>query len=175
MTSLDHVVTSDLKAAGNVVLLVGSTRDELRGSHLDAVLGIDGPGDVPAPDPDAAERYRRMHRAITSGLVRSCHDLSEGGLAAAAAEMVIAGRLGLSLTVDGDPVIRLFSESTGRFLVEVAAGDVEAFSTTVAGSVVLGTVTADPVLQISVGSDVITLPVADLVQAWAGHVPGIQP
>jgi phosphoribosylformylglycinamidine synthase subunit PurSL len=90
VTSIDHVVTSDLKAASNVVLLVGSTRDELRGSHLDAVLCIDGPGDVPAPDPDAAERYRQMHRAITSGLVRSCHDLSEGGLAAAAAEMVIA-------------------------------------------------------------------------------------
>ncbi len=175
VTSLDHVVTSDLKAAGNAVLLVGSTRDELRGSHLDAVLGIDGPGDVPAPDPDAAERYRQMHQAITSGLVRSCHDLSEGGLATAAAEMVIAGRLGLSLTVEGDPVVSLFSESTGRFLVEVAPGDVEAFSSIVAGSVVLGTVSADPVLSITAGTGAITLPVADLVHAWAGHVPGVQP
>ena len=175
VTSLDHVVTSDLKAAGNVLLLVGSTRDELRGSHLDAILGIDGPGSVPAPDEDAASRYRAMHKAITSGLVRSCHDLSEGGLATAAAEMVIAGRLGLDLAVDGDAVVSLFSESTGRFLVEITPDNVAAFQATVSPAVVLGTVTADPVLRITTSTDTIALPVSALVNAWAGHVPGVQP
>ena len=41
--------------------------------------------------------YRALHQAITSGLVRSAHDLSEGGLAVAAAEMCIGGRLGIEL------------------------------------------------------------------------------
>ena len=53
------------------------------------------PGTVPQPDPDAPDRYRRLHRAIRDGLVRACHDLSEGGLAVALAEMCIAGRLGI--------------------------------------------------------------------------------
>jgi phosphoribosylformylglycinamidine (FGAM) synthase-like enzyme len=44
-----------------------------------------------------------MHGAIAAGLVRACHDLSEGGLAVAAAEMSLAGRLGLRLELDGVP------------------------------------------------------------------------
>ena len=172
---LDQVVTSDLKCAGNVVLLVGSTRNELRGSHLDAVLGIDGPGEVPAPDPRAASRYRDLHRAMSAGLVRSCHDLSEGGLATAAAEMAMAGRLGLDLAVAGDPIVGLFSESTGRFVVEVAAADVEAFTAIVAESSVLGTVLAEPIVRIASDHGVFKESIRDLLQAWAGHVPGVLP
>ena len=176
ITDLNHVTTSDLKSPGNIVLVVGGTRDELRGSHLDAILGIDGPGSVPAPDEAAPTRYRQMHAAIAAGLVRSCHDLSEGGLAAAAAEMVIAGRLGLSLTVGGDAIVSLFSESTGRFLVEVRPHDVEAFRAAVPESAVLGSVTAEPLLSIATSDGrSVSLPVAALLHAWAGHVPGIQP
>jgi hypothetical protein len=59
--------------------------------------------------------------------------------------------------------------------VEVAADDVEAFIAAVPDSAAVGTVTADAVLHITAGTGSITLPVADLVHAWAGHVPGIQP
>ena len=69
-----------------------------------------------------------MHRAIRGGLVRACHDLSEGGLAVAAAEMAFAGGLGARLQLDampasgelGDARRCLFSESNTRFLCEVA-------------------------------------------------------
>lgn len=169
-------VTSDAKAPGDVVFLVGRTLDELRGSHLDLVLGLDAAGSVPGPDPDAPRRYRRLHTAIRAGLVRAAHDLSEGGLAVAAAEMAIGGRMGLDLQVDGDPVAALFSESNGRLLVEVAAEDAEAFVTAMGGDARrLGTVTAEPRLRIATSGPAIDLPVADLVQAWAGHVPGVTP
>ena len=103
-----------------------------------------GPATVPAPDAAAPTRYRRLHQALRSGRVLACHDLSEGGLAVALAEMAIAGRLGLSIdTLPGpDPVSALFSESSSRFVCEVAADDVAWLAEQLGEPVtVLGTVT----------------------------------
>ena len=86
-------------------------------------------GTVPQPVPDALERLRALHRAMSAGLVESCHDCSEGGIGVALAEMCIAGRLGATLWLDRVPGIApstpdeviLFSESLSRFIVEVSA------------------------------------------------------
>jgi phosphoribosylformylglycinamidine synthase len=123
-------VTMDLKEPGNEIWLVGSTRDELGGSHLHLVRGETG-GAVPTPDLGLAPRiFRAVHQAILKGLVRSCHDLSEGGLAVALAEMAFAGGVGvevpdLSLLPGAEGLsdeARLFSESPTRFLLEVRSG-----------------------------------------------------
>ena len=126
----DQCVTPDLAAAGNVLLLLGHTEVEFAGSHLDQVATApNNPGVTPAPDPDAVDRYRRLHSAMRAGLVASCHDLSEGGLAVAIAEMCIGGRLGA--TIDAlpheDATAALFSESCGRLIVEVESASVSAF------------------------------------------------
>ncbi len=150
----DRVVTPDLKSSGNVLVLVGDTAPEFGGSHLGAVLGgFEDPldGTVPAVDPRAPHRYRRLHQALLTGRVRSCHDVSEGGLAVAVAEMAIGGRLGVR--ADGlphaDPVVSLFAESTGRFVCEVAPGDVEWLAEALDEPVhVLGVVTDEPSLQL---------------------------
>ncbi len=82
---------------GNLIYLVGQTRAELGGSHFALVNGLEG-GDAPQVDLAAAPRiFQAVHRAIARRLVRSCHDLSEGGLAVAAAEMAFAGDRGLEL------------------------------------------------------------------------------
>ena len=87
-------VTMDLKQPGNLLYLVGETRDELGGSHFALVNGLSG-GQVPTVDAErAVKTFAAMHRGIQRGLVRACHDLSEGGLAVAAAEMAFAGGLG---------------------------------------------------------------------------------
>ena len=150
----DAAVTPDLKAAGDQLVLIGTTRPEFGGSHLGAVLGgFDDPrsGSAPEPDPRAPERYRRLHRALRTGRVRACHDVSEGGLAVALAEMAIGGRLGVSveqLPVD-DPTVALFAESTGRFVCEVAPGDAAWLAAELDEPVhVLGTVVADPVVHV---------------------------
>jgi phosphoribosylformylglycinamidine synthase II len=116
-------VTMDLKEPGNLLFLVGVTKDEMGGSHYHLVRGLEG-GTVPRPDLELAPRLsRKLHEAIVSGLVRSCHDVSEGGLAAAIAEMAFAGGLGADVTHLGDTAlpedVLLFSESTTRFIVEV--------------------------------------------------------
>ncbi len=96
-------VTMDLKEPGNLIYQVGLTRAELGGSHLSLVEGLTG-GQVPTVDAAAAKRtFAAVHAAISAGCVRACHDLSEGGLAVAAAEMAFAGGLGMSLHLDAVP------------------------------------------------------------------------
>lgn len=122
----DRVVTTELHNVDNVLMLLGNTRNELRGSHLHLVLEKDFGGQVPAPDPNASQRYRLLHRAITDGFIESAHDCSEGGLSVALAEMVMASEVGIHITLDNDndddndnEVVALFSESLGRIVIEV--------------------------------------------------------
>jgi len=163
----DRTVTPDFAEAGDSVFLVGHTETEFAGSHLDLVQGAAHlPGVAPAPDPDAPETYRHLHAAIRAGLVVACHDLSEGGLAVALAEMCIGGRLGAridTLTHD-DPTTALFSESVGRLLVEVPPHGVAAFTKLMGRTATaIGTVTDDSMLSID---GVVPIPVAHLVDAF---------
>jgi phosphoribosylformylglycinamidine synthase len=126
-------VTMDLKGPGNILYLIGTTRNELGGSHYHLIRGQTG-GAVPQVDPaHARATFDAMFNAIQQGLVRSCHDLSEGGLAVALAEMVFAGEVGADITslhAPGDhssDVELLFSESTTRFVVEVESINVDRF------------------------------------------------
>lgn len=116
----------DLKAPGNLLYMLGITKDELGGSRFLALYGELGEK-APGLDLELAPRVAAtVSRLAGLGLVRSCHDLSDGGLAVAAAEMAIAGGLGMELELgrlmcDGayPDVVRLFSESNARYLVEV--------------------------------------------------------
>jgi phosphoribosylformylglycinamidine synthase len=150
-------VTMDLKRAGNPLYLVGMTHPELGGSHYLGLLDLEG-GRVPRPDLALAPKHlRAVFAAISSGCVRACHDLSEGGLVVAAAEMAFAGGLGLELELarmvcaanlsgyDVDAT-RMFSESCTRFLIEVDASRVEEFERCFANldCAQVGVVTAAP-------------------------------
>jgi len=87
-------VTMDLKEPGNYLYQVGVTDEEMGGSHFALVQSLDG-GQVPRVDAEVARRtFAAVHQAIDAGLVRACHDMSEGGLAVAVAEMALAGNLG---------------------------------------------------------------------------------
>ena len=129
---VSQCVTMDFKQAGNLLYLVGETRDELGGSHFALVNHLEG-GQVPTVDPERrGRRLRPCIRRFAAALVRACHDLSEGGLAVAAAEMAFAGGLGVWIGLDNVPSplwvmddesamepLLLFSESNSRFLCEV--------------------------------------------------------
>jgi phosphoribosylformylglycinamidine synthase len=172
-------ITMDLKEPGNRLYLVGLTRQELGGSHLSLVEQLTG-GQVPQVDAALARSvFGRMHHAIREGLVRACHDLSEGGLAAAIAEMALAGRLGATLDLDPIQVdavakgeatlVRLFSESNTRFLCEVTPAHTARFEELLADvpHARLGDVTAESSLRIQAGGRrVIDLDIGTLRQAW---------
>ncbi|MEZ6143858.1 MAG: phosphoribosylformylglycinamidine synthase subunit PurL [Planctomycetaceae bacterium] len=131
VADIRQCVTMDLKEPGNVLFLIGDTKSEFGGSHYHLSVGIDG-GEVPRVDMEQAPRvFAALHEAITSNLLRSCHDLSEGGLAVAIAEMAFAGGYGVDVSLGGfgkmDDTVALFSESCTRFVVEVPAADADRF------------------------------------------------
>jgi phosphoribosylformylglycinamidine synthase len=122
-----QAVTADFKKPGNPVYLVGQTLLELGGSAYYKLMGFMGRS-VPRVDVKRAKRIMDSTvEAIDSGWVRACHDISEGGLAVAAAEMAFSGGYGVDLCLKNVPRSRnltrddfiLFSESNSRFLVEV--------------------------------------------------------
>jgi len=168
----DHCVTPDLAEAGNALILIGRTGTEFAGSHLDLLQGTPrNAGVVPAPDPDAPETYRHLHAAMRAGLVVSCHDVSEGGLAVSLAEMCIAGRLGARVDAlpHDDLATSLFSESSGRLVVEVRPRSVDAFMKIMGRSAArLGMVTDDSLLSIP---GVEPIPVDHLADAFNSAGP----
>ncbi len=165
-------VSMDFKEAGNAIYLIGETRDELAGSHACLVTGERGSA-VPTPDVAVAPKlFRALHAAIQAGLVRACHDCSEGGLAAALAEMAFAGGLGAEVPSLGavpgpqlSDAVRLFSESPTRFIVEVPPGHEEAFTAGFAGlpCAKIGATVAEQRLRVGAAID---LGLAQLKEAW---------
>jgi phosphoribosylformylglycinamidine synthase len=176
-------VTMDLKEPGNRLYLVGLTHDELGGSHLSLVEGLKG-GSVPTVDATMAKQtFTAIHQAIQAGLVRACHDLSEGGLAVAAAEMAFAGGLGANLTLDTVPhsidempaasrnLVLLFAESNSRFLCEISADHQSQFEAVMAGvpHACIGETTDEPQLTIratSAGDVLIGENIESLKATW---------
>ncbi|MEJ5341262.1 MAG: phosphoribosylformylglycinamidine synthase subunit PurL [Thermogutta sp.] len=170
-------VTMDLKQPGNAIYIVGTTADELGGSHWAEIHGLSG-GTVPRWDGERARGvFEAMHRAIMTGCVRACHDLSEGGLAVAIAEMAFAGEFGAEIDLDAvpcassdfGPVVRLFSESNSRFLCEVPVERASAFEGLFAGLPIarLGTVQEKPHLVVKWrGQTLIDTAVENLKRAW---------
>jgi phosphoribosylformylglycinamidine synthase len=114
-------------ADGDAVLLLGETREELSGSEWAHVVHKHLGGLPPAVDlarEKALAELLREAGAGGQGLVTSAHDLSDGGLAQALVESVLRRGVGARVTLGTDPFVALFSESAGRVLVTVPAGDV---------------------------------------------------
>jgi phosphoribosylformylglycinamidine synthase len=179
--SIANTVTSDLKTAGNTVFVVGTTGLHLGGSVLARFAGFNG-GSAPAPPIGAVNGYRSLYEAISSGLVVSCHDISEGGIAVAAAEMAIGGGTGIEIHLDQAPrteevvhsMAAGFSESLGRFLVEVRPENEGHFMDVMAGypAAVVGRVRSDETITLFGFADTahITTDVATVGWAWRFHM-----
>ncbi|KPK62820.1 MAG: phosphoribosylformylglycinamidine synthase [Planctomycetes bacterium SM23_32] len=164
MDDVRRAVTMDLKEPGNLLYLVGSTRPELGGSHYLGLFGLTGVT-VPRVRVESARlTMEALSGAIADGLVRACHDLSEGGLGVAAAEMAFAGGVGLSVDLRRVPyegpaeqrrdAVLLFAESNSRFLAEVPPDRADAFEERFAGLVAaaIGRTAASAALQV-IGMD----------------------
>lgn len=180
ITALAHVPDADrvpgsaLQSPGNVVVLVGRTHAELRGSHLDLLLGADHGGEVPAADRSAPRAYRAVHEVIRRGLVLSAHDVSEGGLAVALSEMSLTTP-GVSLDVDlrqvhADDTVALYSESNGRMLLEVAPGCLgEVLAALGDRAVPVGRTIDGDSMVIVLNESNVTIANDELLAAWGGR------
>jgi phosphoribosylformylglycinamidine synthase II len=136
VADVNKCVTMDVKQPGNLIFVVGLTKNELGGSHYYKVNNELG-ANVPKMELETSvEISRRVAKAIQKGIVRSCHDCSEGGLAVALAEMAFAGGMGIEADLRGlaasEDCIKadtmLFSESNSRYLIEVQPENYDAFA-----------------------------------------------
>ncbi len=180
---LGKIPDSCLGPAGRPVFCLGFTRRELGGSAYLAVNGLLGAS--PPRIRDAALQaglYRALHEAITEGWISAAHDLSEGGLGIAAAEMAFGGERGLFLDLGavltdeaeslGDEE-RLFSESLGRILVEVCpeyeADFVRHFAALDLPASCIGRTLNEALLVVDgvAGDRLMEVPLEDLHEAWS--------
>ena len=178
MEDTARAVSMDFKQDGNLIYIAGTTQNELGGSEYLKTRGITG-SNVPGVNPERARKLMdSLSLATEKGLVRSCHDCSEGGVGVAVAEMAFAGGLGAAVNLKdvplGEPVDRddfiLFSESNSRFLVEVAPEKKGEFERVMRGTSfdAIGQVTDSGVLEIYGlnGEKIVSTPVAELKEAW---------
>jgi phosphoribosylformylglycinamidine synthase len=170
-------ITMDAKGPGNLIYVLGETRNELGGSEYYAMMGYIG-NVVPKVDAlRAKELYRRLNVATQGRLIASCHDCSDGGLGVALAETAFAGMLGMEIDlrkvpasgVDRDDLL-LFSETQSRFVVTISPEKKEAFEEVFAGMVygLVGEVTTAPVFKAIglAGREIIRAHIQDLKDAW---------
>ncbi len=165
-------ITMDLKKAGNLLYLVGEFAPTFGGSHFNLVIGGQEVSEnVPGPTRIAPKVYAALHKAICNDLVCSIHDLSEGGLAVAAAEMVIGGRLGLEVNLTAvDSIRMLFGETNGCLLVEVAPENALMFEKKIENLPVLRVATIlekQALVVCNNNQTLFSIPIGDLVKAWS--------
>jgi phosphoribosylformylglycinamidine synthase len=178
MDNVERAVTMDCKREGDLVYIIGTTWNELGGSQYYGIHGYVG-NRVPRVDPKKGKRLMdTLNTVMEKGLVRACHDLSEGGIGVAAAEMAFAGGLGMVIHLGkvplGEAMNRddyvLFSESNTRFLVEVAPKDRHQFEDMMAGVdfAAIGQVTNKEKLEVHGlnGELVLSALIAELKGAW---------
>lgn len=175
---VSKAVSMDVKEPGDLVYVVGRTYDELGGSHYYELSGFVGNR---VPNVDAVSGrvlMEALSEAMSRGLVRACHDCSEGGIGVACAEMAFAGGLGMEIDLRRVPLCEemerndhiLFSESNTRFIVEVSKGDQKEFEKTMGENAfgLVGMVSERDefgVIGLS-GSPVVSAKIGQLKEAW---------
>ncbi len=169
---LSFAVTTDLKAAGDALYLVGRSRPELGGSlwaRRESRPGLE----VPRADPSAVRSAgERLLFAGAKGLVAACHDVSDGGLAVTLCEMAFGGGLGFSVDLArtglDDPALALVAEGGSRWVVEVRSDGASRFEKTLGRTAWarIGSVEATDGEMRWKGTTRTTVPLASLYERW---------
>jgi phosphoribosylformylglycinamidine synthase len=173
--------TTDIKAVGDLLYIVGETRGELGGTIFERNLGRKLGACPSLRAPAALLTYQKIHRAIVKGMVHSCHDLSDAGLWAAVVESCLGGDCGAVISLDAIPVAPgtareperlLFCETPSRFLVSVAAGNKKRWEKAMAGVPIglLGNAASDNRVNVeSAGRRIASHDLTALRAAWKGQ------
>jgi phosphoribosylformylglycinamidine synthase len=167
-----QTMTSDFKAAGDLIYQIGATYDELGGSEFYALFGEIG-ASVPKVRKEQAKRiYEKVMQANDQRLLESCHDCSDGGMAVALAEATFGTGFGVNIDIavfDGLAVPAvLFAESHSRFVVSIKPENQEAFETLMGDDTIkLGEVTVINWVTVSdKDRKVFDVDINNLVDAW---------
>ncbi|MGJ3768921.1 phosphoribosylformylglycinamidine synthase subunit PurL [Limosilactobacillus mucosae] len=168
-----YVIPSRVQHAGDKLYLVGKTSNDYAGSELQKMMTGEIAGTLADFDLEHVHDYlSRLLKAEQSGLVASAHDLSEGGLAVAAAETVFKTELGLNADFRALDKKQFFSETPGRMLVSVAPENAAAFEEIMQDDAMpAGEVAATQWLEIHLADAELNLPVAQMQKLWEEALP----
>lgn len=168
-----YVIPSRVQHAGDKLYLVGKTGNDYAGSELQKMMTGTIAGTLADFDLEHVHDYlSRLLQAEQSGLVASAHDLSEGGLAVAAAEKVFKTELGLNADFRALDKKQFFSETPGRMLVSVAPENAAAFEEIMQDDAMpAGEVAATQWLEIHLADAELNLPVAQMQKLWEEALP----
>jgi phosphoribosylformylglycinamidine synthase len=183
-----HITTQWFKEAGDVVMLLGATRNDLGASELLSVLTGEAAGAVPKLDLAEEKKVQEAClKAIQAGLVRSAHDCAEGGLAVALAESCFSsyGRTAIGAKIDlteharlsvlTDSMALLFAESPSRIVLSVKSENVdqvkEIASETGAILAVIGEVGGEKMTIVCGGETLVTESIENLQSVWSNALP----
>jgi phosphoribosylformylglycinamidine synthase len=172
-----RAMTMDFKEEGNLIIIVGRTYPEMGGSEYFASHGLTGNIPPRVRMTTAKRTFKAIEKAIIRNLLRSCHDISDGGLGCALAESAFAGGIGIKADLNAVPLTGiyrddfiLFSESQSRFVVSIRKQDLGAF-TALFRSIpfgVIGKTTKDNRFRIqgTQGNTIIDLGTDQLLKVW---------
>ncbi len=167
-------VTIDIKGTGNNLYVIGETKKELGGSEYYKALNVNR-GKVPRVIIEESRRnIYGIIDLISEELIKSCHDLSNGGLAVALSESLLAGDIGAEIDLKGLNNLRsdfkLFSESNSRFLIEVEKRDKEKVEEFCKAREIrielLGKTKKEKILEIKEKRELINLPLEKIWDTW---------
>ncbi len=128
MADSEKMATVAFKGEDQTVLLIGDTKDELGASLYQKSILSEDAGNPPHVDLIVERRNGDFVRMlIENGQLETCHDLSDGGLIAGLADMVMAGKVGVSITIESELPLHkaLFSETQARYLLAADAETAE--------------------------------------------------
>ncbi len=121
---IKNSISPDFKSAGNLIIHLGQVNKNLGGSILSSEMKFKdnfSKFDIKK----ASILYLKLYQAMKKGLILSCHDISEGGLIVTLSEMCFGGDCGAKINIIKDPFSYLFSESAGRFLIEIRGENIK--------------------------------------------------
>ncbi|HYS02656.1 MAG TPA: phosphoribosylformylglycinamidine synthase subunit PurL [Candidatus Eisenbacteria bacterium] len=125
LDDIDRRCGAGFRDEGDLIFLLGETREELAGSEYSRAVGAPLEGSAPLVDLGAEARLlRALHEAIGAGTLSSAHDVAEGGLLVSIAECALFGGQGAQcpgLSGQVSPAALYFGESAGRVVVTVVA------------------------------------------------------
>jgi phosphoribosylformylglycinamidine synthase len=181
---IDTCITMDAKFPGDLVYVLGTTRDELGGGEYYQMMDETGLH-VPKVDAEASMAlYMVLHRAIQKGLVSSAHAVSRGGLAVHTALVAMGGELGMEIHIEKVPhegdlsdTSILYSESPGRFVITIDPARQDAFEELFAGKALgcVGSVTESPLFRVMgrQGSRLMEEEISQMKAAWQKPFGGL--
>ncbi|HEY9682313.1 MAG TPA: AIR synthase-related protein [Oculatellaceae cyanobacterium] len=194
VADVETCVSMEFKQAGDLIYLIKAGSVGFAGSHYEELVDI-ASDLVPSVDlQKAAALYGALHKAIVAGIVQSAHDVSDGGLAVAIAESLIASQLGADIdsvalvnshqnayvdekraeTLKNRLDLLLFGEGPANIVVSVKAASRSAWESAMPSDsfTLLGTVTKEPVFKVGTASDlVLKVDVESLAKAWQTSLP----